>query len=506
MSKLTFSNAGVTTGQPVLASQVSQSFNAFTGVGDYAITISGSLSTTANSKVSLGGDLVLTDNVSAISQSNFTASAGGGGNVILKYNEATKLATSTNGIIVTGEVDATSIDVSSITASESAIIVGNLEVRNNITASGDILTGNFFALNNAELGKSTSNTTKITGSLHFNDAVGALGSAAMYNDGDTFFFTQSADGAKTQWQTDQFILKNMNNDETLLIANENTDVQLFYNNVRRFATTNEGAYISGSSTSTGLEVHDGTNTAFRSATQTRFDFAGDTYVSNESTSGAARVAFAVGGTSAANAKVAVSSSNDLHVYSGSVYAQSAITTPTGSYFAAGNGLDLENNVVNAIQTAKFFIQNKNVTSTSEAIFLYTPLADAGLHPIPKLRNDTNYACQMNVNLLCAERGEDFATPSSRIAQLQSTAVFGFHCLGVGGGAMNIGTNPSGSITLVNQTPNLFGGGDVSYLTNNGTSAGISVRLVNDGTGHAFNGAGLSVGGTIEITLIPQQPE
>ena len=42
MSKLTFSNTGVTTGQPVLASQVSQSFNAFTGAGDYAITISGS--------------------------------------------------------------------------------------------------------------------------------------------------------------------------------------------------------------------------------------------------------------------------------------------------------------------------------------------------------------------------------------------------------------------------------------------------------------------------------
>ena len=324
----------------------------------------------------------------------------------------------------------------------------------------------------------------------------------MYNDGDTSFFTQSANGAKTKIQTDQLTITNQGNTETLLIANENTDVQLFYNNTRRFATTNEGAYISGSSVSTGLEVHDGANTAFRSATQTRFDFAGDTYISNESTSAAARVAFALGGTSATNAKVAVSSSNDLHVYSGSINVQSGITRPTGSYFSAGNGLSKVNNIADAIQTAKFFIQNKNITQTSEAVFKFSPVA--GLYPILPLRLDTNYACQMNVNLLCVERGVNFATPSGKIAQLQSTAVFGLETVGVSGTNMNIGLNPSGSVTLVNQTPNLFGGGDVSYLVNSGTSAAIQVRLENDSTGPAFDGDGLSVGGTIEITIIPQQ--
>ena len=62
MSKLTFSNTGVTTGQPVLASQVSQSFNAFTGTGDYAITISGSL--TQNGSPS---DIKYKENIKTIS-------------------------------------------------------------------------------------------------------------------------------------------------------------------------------------------------------------------------------------------------------------------------------------------------------------------------------------------------------------------------------------------------------------------------------------------------------
>ena len=509
MSKLSFSNTGVTTGQPVLASQISQSFNAFTGAGDYAITISGSLSTAANSKVSLGGDLVLTDNVSSISQSNFTASAGGGGNVILKYNEATKLATSNTGITVTGEVDATSIDVTSITAS------GDISVSGYISGSALVITGDstfendvqidddLTVLGNTRLGNAETDRISITGSLAMEDPVSGTANVSMSVKDDEFKLITNAD-ATSIIGTPQLTLKNDDESETLAIFNADNDVQLFYNNTSRFATTNEGASISGSSVSTGLEVHDGTNTAIRSATQTRFNFAGNTYVSNESTSAAARVAFALGGTSATNAKVAVSSSNDLHVYSGSINVQSGITRPTGSYFSAGNGLSEETNIVNAIQTAKFFIQNKNVTSTSEAVFKFQPLA--GLYPILPLRTDTNYACQMNVNLLCVERGVNFATPAGKIAQLQSTAVFGLETVGVSGANMNIGINPSGSVTLVNQTPNLFGGGDVSYLVNSGTLAAIQVRVENDGTGPAFTGAGLSVGGTIEITIISQQAE
>ena len=322
MSKLTFSNTGVTTGQPVLASQVSQSFNAFTGAGDYAITISGSLTTAANSKVSLGGDLVLTDNVSAISQSNFTASAGGGGNVILKYNEATKLATSNTGITVTGEVDATSIDVTSITASANGVFAGDISVAN-ITASGDIsaveitASGDLDVQGNTRLGNAQTDRISITGSLAMEDPSSGTANVSMSVKDDEFKLITNADATSTIG-TPQLTIKGNDEAETLAIFNQDSDVRLFYNNTRRFATTNEGAYISGSSVSTGLEVHDGTNTAIRSATQTRFNFAGNTYVANESTNGAAKLAFALSGTGAANAKVAVSQSNDLHVYSGSI--------------------------------------------------------------------------------------------------------------------------------------------------------------------------------------------
>ena len=41
------SNSGIVTGQPVLAAQVSQSVQAFTGAVGYDITISGSLNSTS---------------------------------------------------------------------------------------------------------------------------------------------------------------------------------------------------------------------------------------------------------------------------------------------------------------------------------------------------------------------------------------------------------------------------------------------------------------------------
>ena len=47
----TLSNSGIVTGQPVLAAQVSQSVQAFTGAVGYDITISGSLNLPANTQM-----------------------------------------------------------------------------------------------------------------------------------------------------------------------------------------------------------------------------------------------------------------------------------------------------------------------------------------------------------------------------------------------------------------------------------------------------------------------
>ena len=487
MSKLTFSNTGVTTGQPVLASQVSQSFNAFTGAGDYAITISGSLTTAANSKVSLGGDLVLTDNVSAISQSNFTASAGGGGNVILKYNEATKLATSNTGITVTGEVDATSIDVTSITASANAVIAGDISAVE-ITASGDL-----DVQGNTRLGNAQTDRISITGSLAMEDPSSGTANVSMSVKDDEFKLIVNADG-NSVIGTSQLHIKGSDETETLAIFNQDSDVRLFYNNTRRFATTNEGAYISGSSVSTGLEVHDGTNTAIRSATQTRFNFDGNTYVSNESTNGAARVAFALSGTGAANAKVAVSQSNDLHVYSGSINVQSGLTQPTGSYLSAGNLNSVSVAGSNGIQKANFIIKNKALDETEEQIFTWFPWQ--GLYPIPALSTSTNCSAQLKVELTLMERGTNLNTPATKIGQIVAYSVFGLE-----GSGYNVGENPSGSVSLVNQTTQIGDNIDVDFSVNSGGAASSYIRVLLDNDGTGFPTGGLQVGGTVEITVI-----
>jgi hypothetical protein len=45
--------------------------------------------------------------------------------------------------------------------------------------------------------------------------------------------------------TNDFLVKNPANDETMLRASENGDVELYYNNVERFVTTASGVKITG---------------------------------------------------------------------------------------------------------------------------------------------------------------------------------------------------------------------------------------------------------------------
>ena len=506
MSKLTFSNTGVTTGQPVLASQVSQSFNAFTGTGDYAITISGSLTTAANSKLSLGGDLVLTDNVSAISQSNFTASAGGGGNVILKYNEATKLATSNTGITVTGEVDATSIDVTSITASANGVFAGDISVAN-ITASGDLsvveitASGDLDVQGNTRLGNAETDRISITGSLAMEDPASGTANVSMSVKDDEFKLITNAD-TTSFIGTPQLTIKGSDEAETLAVFNQDSDVRLFFNNTKRFATTNEGVSISGSSVSTGLEVHDGTNTAIRSATQTRFNFAGNTYVANESTSGAAKLAFALSGTGAANAKVAVSASNDLHVYSGSINVGSGQSTFTGSFGISKGNLNA-NSTQNAVgyQSSEFYINQQNIDSTPDNIFRYYPWdsSNKGTYPLPALDNSNCYVVTMHVNLVLMQRGSDLVNPADRVGYLEYSSAFGLR-----GPGFQVAEITGGGVTIANKTSNVLTSGvGEFFVASPGTNQAYIAVSINHGGSNIPGGAFPQIGGTVKITVAQQ---
>ncbi len=481
MSKLTFSNTGVTTGQPVLASQISQSFDAFTGAGDYAITISGSLTTAANSQVSLGGDLVLADNVSAISQSNFTASAGGGGNVILKYNESTKLATSATGVDMSGKFNMNANDIS-----DAGTIVAS-----NITASTSIRNeGNTF------LGNANTDRVSITGSLEMTDPGSGDANVSMSIDSDEFKMIQGSDGTFTIG-TPQLNIKGNDEAETVAIFNQDGDCQLFFNNVRRLRTVSTGMEVTASSANTGIIVTDGTNNSTRSATATKFNFDGNTYVSNESTNGAAKVAFALGGTAAANAKVAVSASNDLHVYSGSINVQSGLSVPTGSYFSGGNlNANATQNAV-GIQTADFIVSNVQVSSSPTIIFRYYPWL--GLYPLPALNASNNFVVTMKANLLLMERGSTLVDEEDNVGYLEYSSVFGIR-----GSGYQLSEVTGGGTTIANKTSNVLTSGGGSFFVGQpipGTDQGyLSLQITHGGVTPSN---GLQVGGTVTITVAQQ---
>tara|TARA_Y100000356_G_scaffold51167_1_gene40937 strand:+ start:412 stop:1860 length:1449 start_codon:yes stop_codon:yes gene_type:complete len=480
MSKLTFSNTGVTTGQPVLASQISQSFDAFTGTGDYAITISGSLTTAANSQVSLGGDLVLADNVSAISQSNFTASAGGGGNVILKYNESTKLATSDTGITVTGGVSA-----GSFTGSGGAAIAGNSAFDADLTVNG-----------NTFLGNAETDRISITGSLAMEDPASGTANVSMSVKDDEFKLITNADATSTIG-TPQLTIKGSDEAETVAIFNQDSDCQLFFNNTRRVRTVSTGIEVTASSATTGIIVTDGTNNSTRSATSTKFNFDGNTYVSNESSNAAAKVAFALGGTSAANAKVAVSASNDLHVYSGSINVQSGLSVPTGSYFSGGNlNANATQNAV-GIQTADFIVSNIAVTTSPTIIFRYYPWL--GLYPLPALDNSNNFVVTMKANLLLMERGSTLVSEEDNVGYLEYSSVFGIR-----GAGYQLSEVTGGGTTIANKTSNVLTSGGGSFFVGQpipGTDQGyLSLQITHGGVTPSN---GLQVGGTVTITVAQQ---
>ena len=481
MSKLTFSNTGVTTGQPVLASQISQSFDAFTGAGDYAITISGSLTTAANSQVSLGGDLVLADNVSAISQSNFTASAGGGGNVILKYNEVKKLATSATGVDMDGKFNMNANDID-----DAGTIVAS-----DITASTSIRSeGNTF------LGNANTDRVSITGSLEMTDPGSGDANVSMSIDSDEFKMIQGSDGTFTIG-TPQLNIKGNDEAETVAIFNQDGDCQLFFNNVRRVRTVSTGMEVTASSANTGIIVTDGTNNSTRSATATKFNFDGNTYVSNESTNGAAKVAFALGGTAAANAKVAVSASNDLHVYSGSINVQSGLSVPTGSYFSGGNlNANATQNAV-GIQTADFIVSNVQVSSSPTIIFRYYPWL--GLYPLPALNASNNFVVTMKANLLLMERGSTLVDEEDNVGYLEYSSVFGIR-----GSGYQLSEVTGGGTTIANKTSNVLTSGGGSFFVGQpipGTDQGyLSLQITHGGVTPSN---GLQVGGTVTITVAQQ---
>jgi len=95
-----------------------------------------------------------------------------------------------------------------------------------------------------------------------------------------------------------------------------------------------------------------------------------------------------------------------------------------------------------------------------------------------------------------ERGTNLNTPATKIGQIVAYSVFGLE-----GSGYNVGENPSGSVSLVNQTTQIGDNIDVDFSVNSGGAASSYIRVLLDNDGTGFPTGGLQVGGTVEITVI-----
>ena len=322
---------------------------------------------------------------------------------------------------------------------------------------------------------------------------------SMSINSDEFKMIQGADGTFTIG-TPQLNIKGNDEAETVAIFNQDGDCQLFFNNVRRVRTVSTGIEVTASSATTGIIVTDGTNASTRSATATKFNFDGNTYVANESSNTAARVAFALGGATAATTKVAVSSSNDLHVYSGSINVGSGQSTFTGSFGISKGNLNA-NSTQNAVgyQSSEFIIAQQVIDATPDIIFRYYPWdsTDKGTYPLPPLDNSNNFVVTMHVNLILMERGSTLVNPEAKVGYLEYSSVFGLR-----GAGYIIEEVTGGGVTIANKTSQVLtsGGGEFFIASGVGDQGYISVRINQSGTPL---GAFPQIGGTVKITVAQQ---
>jgi len=90
------------------------------------------------------------------------------------------------------------------------------------------------------------------------------------NNGDTFTMQQDVAGAKTQLETDQFIIKKVGGSENIAIFAADAGVKLYYNASKKFETTDEGAMMAGSN----LYLKDGSNIRLETSITTNSETSG----------------------------------------------------------------------------------------------------------------------------------------------------------------------------------------------------------------------------------------
>ena len=173
----------------------------------------------------------------------------------IKSRAGTGSPTFTNGLICSGVgtfsshvsiagtltyEDVTNIDSVGIVTARTGvdIVTGGLKVQAGVTT----LTGYV----------STGSTVGAAGSIYFPDNKGinfgnaSEGDLSIYHNGTDSFIDNNT--GKLRVLSDQFRFNNAANDETCILADANGNVQLYYDNSKKFETTNTGSVVTGIST------------------------------------------------------------------------------------------------------------------------------------------------------------------------------------------------------------------------------------------------------------------
>ena len=184
----------------------------------------------------LGGDLntngnAITGSTVAINGSNgeFMISATENGPVALRYDNNLKFSTKSDGVNITGEIEADSLDID-----------GNGDISGNLTLGGNLNLGD-------------------------NDKAqfGASNDLQIYHDGSNSYIDNSIGNLyirDTDYNGDIYIQPKPN--ENAIVAYSNSSVNLFYDNSQKLVTTSTGIDVTGEITADGIALGDSEKATF----------------------------------------------------------------------------------------------------------------------------------------------------------------------------------------------------------------------------------------------------
>jgi len=186
-----------------------------------------------------------------------------GGGVHLYHNGSEKIASTANGISVTGNVIATgTVEPAGDTAAGDNAAIGYT------AAEGLILTGqgstsDITLKNDADATVFTVPTG--TDDILFPDNAKAMFGAGsdlqIYHNGLASYISEQGTGNLVLGAADSIIFQNAAHDENMLVASQNGAVSLYYDNAIKMATTSGGAHVTGAlSATTSMTVQNGSGT------------------------------------------------------------------------------------------------------------------------------------------------------------------------------------------------------------------------------------------------------